>query len=180
VKYNNGKNLNPKAMKNSLNILLLSICLLAGITRAGAFPAIPDSLVCLELQGKIMNASDGLDGICKITILKMTGLPDTFILKKGHRKFRAYFQKNSSYTVTVSKDGYCSKTIMINTTLAEHNDKVYTFAFDAHLDPMNFDGSLIRQQNCTVAMIYFDKKKNCFYYNRINRSLASNLLSHQN
>src|SRR4051812_34147933 len=117
-------------MKNSLNILILSICLLAGIINAGATGRkVPDSSYCLELQGKVLNMEEGSDKTCTITIWKLNETPDTLVLKNGQKKFRMYFQKNTSYTLTVSKAGFLSKIIIIDTKLSDFDEKLYRFYF---------------------------------------------------
>ena len=161
-------------MKYSLNILLLSICMLAGIIKAGTSKHnAPDSSFCLELQGKVLNMEEGSDKTCTVTIWKFNGLADTLVLRNGQKKFRSYFQKNTSYTVTVSKTGYLSKVIIIDTRLNDFDDKLYRFYFDATMEPDNGDAAFIRQENSPVALIFFDKKKGCFYYSKYAKALAS-------
>jgi hypothetical protein len=162
-------------MKNSLNILILSICLLAGINKAGAGATrFPDSSVCLEIEGRIVNAGEG-DSKTLVTVLRLGSTRDTIVLKNGQRKFRTYFLKNTSYTVTVSKAGYYSKVIIIDTKLGWQDEKLYRFYFDATMEPQSADASVfVRQEHNPVALIYFDKKKECFYYNKFCRALAIN------
>jgi hypothetical protein len=160
-------------MKNSLNILLLSICMLAGkLTAGNNCKSVPDSSFCLELQGKVLNIEEGSDQSCTVTIRKLNGATDTLVLRNGQKKFRRYFQKNTSYTVTVSKVGFISKVIIIDTKLDDFDEKLYRFYFDATMEPDSGDAAFIRQENSPVALIFFDKKKGCFYYSKYAKTLA--------
>lgn len=139
----------------------------------------PDTSACLEIEGKILNAADG-DGACLIELIGSQNTLQSIMLKDGKKKFSLQLKKNQNYTIRLSKKGYISKLICIDTRMNKAYEDLYLFAFDTKMislvesDKLNKD--LI---DYPVALIYFDIRKGCFDYNkaytaRMKKELASN------
>ena len=139
----------------------------------------PDTSACLEIEGKILNAGDG-DGACLVELIGTQNTLQSLILKDGKKKFTFQLHKNQNYTIRLSKKGYISKLICIDTRINKAYEDLYLFAFDTKMvslvesDKLNKD--LIDHP---VALIYFDVRKDCFDYNKaytakMKKELASN------
>lgn len=145
----------------------------------GATTINPDTSACLEIEGKILNAMDG-DGTCLVELIGSESTLQSLVLKDGKKKFAFKLRKNQNYTIRLSKIGYISKSISIDTRINKAYDDLYLFAFDTKMislvegDKLNKE--LIKQP---VALIYFDVRQGCFNYNkaymaRMKKELASN------
>ena len=123
----------------------------------------PDSTVCLEIEGKVSNA-DQNDTPCKIQIIVDNLVVDSIILKNGKRKFNYLFNRNLHYTNRIIKEGFQSKSICVHTNMPLNNGLVYEFYFETTMFFTKPDAV----EQAPIATIYFNARKNCFYYTRSN------------
>jgi hypothetical protein len=163
-------------MKNTINFIIMSICLVAAMIKAGATGIhTPDSMICLVLEGKLTNNFEDEDRSCSITITRVNAQPEELTIRNSNRNFRTYLRKNTSYTITISKAGYESKTILVDTRIHNMKDDRHRFFFEATLKAEGSGTSATTKETCPVAFIYFDKRKGSFSYNRYNRCPATHL-----
>lgn len=153
-------------MKKAINIIILGICFLMIQSKAvNNLKAIPDTFV-LEIEGKIVNAGLG-NGCSKIELLCDNRVIDSFILKDNNKKFVFNLRKNMNYTIRISKNGFVTRLVCVDTKLAWFNENVYRFAFETKLIDKHASVNLNKDiLDLPIAIIYFDEKKNCFYYNK--------------
>jgi hypothetical protein len=139
-------------------------------------PAIPDTFV-LEIEGKIVNSGKS-PALTRVELLCDNRVIDSFIMKDQQRMFAFNLKKNNSYTIRISKDGYVSKLVCIDTRVPVFNENLYRFSFETKLIDNETSEKLNKEVlDMPIAMIYFDVKKGCFYYSKaytsnIKRSLA--------
>ena len=138
------------------------------ISRASAWDLRPkpDSLVCLLMDGKVLNADEGADNTCVIQLICDSSTVDSVILK-GKKKFHFDLKKNRHYTIRISKTGYLTKSICVHTAIPDTQTNVFEFEFVTTLSAEK-PGHVIEEdvRNLPVASIYFHEKKNTFFYHR--------------
>jgi len=131
-----------------------------------------DPTLCLEIDGKIEFEEDEHREECKITLLCNDEIQDCVLLKKGRKRFKLVLKKNQFYSIKISKRGYIDKTICVDTQIPfESEDEdltgLYRFKFLAKLlkesEIDNLNKSVI---DLPVALISFNGKKECFYYDK--------------
>lgn len=149
-------------MKTLLSLLLLScFCSLA---HAGT-PKY-DSLSCLDIEGKILNAADGPDAPCKIELWTSNGVVDFTTLTAGKNKFHFVLKRNTYYTIRIIKQGFVDKLVCVDTALPPEEDVTFRFRFDTSLmetaeaKDMNHDAL-----DFPVAIIHYQLEEECFNYN---------------
>lgn len=148
-------------------ILLLFAGALNSTTLVKPIREVNDSLVCLEIQGKIMVFGDGTDNECIVELINTNGEVDTLVLKDNKLKFKFKLEKNSSYAIRISKKGYMSKYVSVNTEIENDNDVIHRFVFETPL--LKTEATVHLNKEATdlpIAIIHFDTKKNCFNYNK--------------
>jgi hypothetical protein len=139
-----------------------------------------DTISCLEIDGKIINASEGLDGICTVELICANVTVESLTLKDGKKKFKFLLKKNQAYSIRLSKKGYVSRLISVDTRIPSDYDEIYKFSFETKLaENTNPARSTKEVSDFPIAIIYFDQKKDCFDYNkeytsRIKKELAMN------
>lgn len=171
-------------MKNLIFNSAILFCLFflpAGLKSANQNKLKHDSLCCLQIEGIVTNAGDGIDGECKIELIGLNDYSDSLILREGKRKFKFVLNKNSYYAIRISKKGYISKLVSVNTEMLVENGDLHVFEFET---------SLIREEalerlnkdmlDFPVAIIHFDYEADRFSYNKeysafIKRELYNNV-----
>jgi len=125
-----------------------------------------DSLSCLKLEGKILNADETQDE-CIIELIGQNEEIDTLVLKDGKLKFRFVLNKNNYYAIRISKPGYLSKLICVNTEMIHEMNGVYAFEFETRLIKEIALKKLNKDiLDFPVAIIYFDYEMECFSYSK--------------
>jgi len=155
-------------MKNSLITYLLSFFFLITCFKAiSKVPSHPDTTSCLEINGKILNAGEGEDGTCLIELLSSNTVVNWATLKEGKKTFRFILKKNTVYTIKISKRGYLSRLVCIDTKLAAAEEDLYNFSFETRL-LKTADSEKLNKEflDFPIALIYFDHKKDCFVYDK--------------
>jgi hypothetical protein len=157
-------------MKNSIiSIIITSLAIIyaSGLKASNKGKIKDDTLSCLQIEGQILNADEGADGMCIIELIDNDGLTDSIILKEGRTKFKYVLHKNSYYALRISKVGYISKLISVNTELLTQTDEMFKFKFEtsliqeAALKRLNHDAL-----DFPVAIIHYDYENECFSYNK--------------
>lgn len=126
-----------------------------------------DSLSCLLIEGKVLN-SDENENVCIIELIDETNtVTDSLILKDGKNKFGFVLKKNSYYSIRISKKGFISKLVAVNTEILTETDGIHRFNFQTKL----MNEVLLSHMNedvvdFPVAIIHFDYDNNCFDYNK--------------
>ena len=156
-------------MKNPLQTISLLICfalftLTANASKKGR--AKTDSLSCLKIQGKIINA-DETEGECFIELIGLNNQIDTLLLKDRKTKFNFILNKDSYYAIRISKPGYLSKYVCVNTEILTELNGVYKFEFETALMKEEAVKNLNKDAlDFPVAIVHFDYEKDCFSYNK--------------
>src|ERR1044072_6845931 len=154
-------------MRNSTITYLLGFFFLISCIKAISKPVYADSSLFLEIDGKVTNATDD-DGTCLIELLTSNTVVDFATLKDGKKSFHFILKKNTVYTIKMSKRGYVSRTVCIDTKAAGNTEEEeYGFSFKTRLireaESDKFNKELL---DFPIALIYFDAKKDCFVYDK--------------
>ncbi len=121
----------------------------------------PAPNICLQIEGKVTNA--GQDGSkCKVEVFLDDRAVDSVVLAGNRHKFKLNLEKDQHYTVLISKPGFVSKSICVHTHIEGHEDELFRFFFETLL----VYERAVSEEKPPVATIYFNKRKNCFYYTR--------------
>ncbi len=126
---------------------------------------IHDSLICLEIKGKITNLGSKSDDtyIVELIYYNTVAIAEKLNVNKS---FKYELKKDAIYTVRISKPGYITKLISIYTKLAEKHDELYRLDFETELieehkaKKLNADAL-----DFPITIIYYDDKANWFYFN---------------
>lgn len=168
-------------MKNSLITYLLGFFFLIACFKAIGKPgSAADTNSCLEIEGKILNANEGLDGTCTVELVCANVIVESVVLKNGKRKFSFILKKNLAYSIRLTKKGCISRLINVDTRISNEYDDLYKFSFETKLIESTGSEKLNKEfLDVPIAIIYFDPKKECFDYNkeytsRIKKELAVN------
>jgi hypothetical protein len=151
-----------------LNISLISFFALLSLTaNAGRNGhGKQDSLSCLKIEGKIIN-NNLTEDACIIELIDSDNEVDTILLKERKNKFTFVLNKNSYYSIRISKPGYISKVVSINTEILTEVNGIYRFEFETSLLPEALLKNLNQDAlDFPVAIVYFDYEKDCFSYNK--------------
>ena len=123
-----------------------------------------DTLQCLEIKGKISNAAED-NSICKVELLSSAGVIDSVILEKGIKKFRFHLAKNSYYAIRISKKGFVTKLIAVETEFPDDIIDVCTFSFNTALISQTESLALDRDAlDFPIAIIHFNTHTESFVY----------------
>jgi hypothetical protein len=157
-------NLKITVMKKMINILILGSSLMLAPITAVAMKSIPDTFI-LEIDGRILNASAG-DGMTTIEVLSNNAVVETILLREK-RNFRLNLKKNSKYTIRLSKRGFVTRLICVDTSLPEAYEDLYRFSFETKLMSEMASEKLNKEYlDLPIAMVFFNEKKGCFYYSK--------------
>lgn len=152
-------------MKNTFTLLLVAILAVVSVKAQNDDPYVLDSLHCLIVKGKVLNAAEGADRTCKVEIIDSKGGVATILLANGRRNFEVKLQKNESFIIKISKEGYVSKRIAINTGISVQLTDLTEFAFNTELVSLNDAQGLKNSVTAVpVAFIRFDLLTDSFIY----------------
>lgn len=118
----------------------------------------------LDINGKITHGEDALDGVL-VELFEGNRVVDAFETKKNG-KFKFTLLNNQIYTIQLTKDGYYTKRISVNTNMPSDYEDTYRFEFDINLDSredQEFDKYLVEYPS---ALIAFEKKKDRFNFDK--------------
>src|SRR5690606_38124561 len=147
-------------------LLLIIFIAVSNLLSAGGRKLKYDSLSCLQIEGRVLNADAG-EGDCIIELIDETNtVTDSLILKEGKSKFAFVLQKDSYYSIRISKNGFISKLVAINTEVLVEQEGIHRFNFETRL-LSNVVAKRLNEDviDFPVAIIHFDYENNCFDYN---------------
>lgn len=124
-----------------------------------------DSLICLEIKGKVINVGSKSGDTYKAELIYY----NTVIVKEDisvSKSFKYNLKKDAIYTVRISKPGFITKLISIYTKLPKEHDELYRLDFETEL----IGGHKAKKLNADaldfpITIIYYDDKANWFYFN---------------
>lgn len=126
-----------------------------------------DTLACLEITGKVLNAFEGEDASCRVELINKGDVIDSVILKEGKDHFHLILSKDQYYAIRISKKGYVPRILEINTTMFVELDGLYTFHFNTELISDKLAKKLNQDAlDFPIAIIYFNHDEDCFDYSR--------------
>lgn len=154
-------------MKNSLVTWLLSFFFLVSCFKSMAAPEVKDTARCVEIDGIVVNASLSKGEECVVELICFNTIEQSVILKNGKKRFRLNLKKNAFYTIKMSKKGCVTRTIIVDTRIAESGYEGYFFSFETKLPLESQTGNMNKEAlDQPIALIYFDPKKECFVYDK--------------
>lgn len=155
-------------MKNSIITYLLGFFFLISCFKAISIQNTSFlSKPCLEVDGKINNASQGEDGICTIELVSSNKVIATAVLKGRKNKFKFLLEKGIVYTIKISKQGYVTRVVCIDTKMDAGDEDLYNFSFETKLIKKSDADKLNKEYlDFPIALIFFDAKKECFVYDK--------------
>jgi hypothetical protein len=107
-------------LRMKIFFLMIFLCaFISGLNSANPYEPVYDSLTCLEIEGKILISDEDRSLGCTVELIGLDGKTDTLILKENRRKFKLVLGRNTYYTIRISKKGYVSKLISVNTEVGE-------------------------------------------------------------
>lgn len=166
-------------MKNTtITFLLGFFFLICSIKAIGVNRPNADSSICLEIEGIVLNATDGAIKTCTVELLCAGHIEQSIQLKDGKKKVKFLLKKNATYTIRITKKDHVTKLICIDTRIKKNGEDLYSFSFETSMLPE----SVINKENrdyldFPVALIYYDPRKDHFTYdkdysNRIKKEIA--------
>ena len=149
-------------------ILFLGFILSATSIQAGHGRRLKfDSTSCLLIEGKILNADQGIDESCVVELILNNSTVDSVLLKNGKSNFKFVLSKNKNYAIRISKRGFVSKLLSIDTRMLNEEEVIFKFEFAPKLVKVEFAKKLNQDAlDWPVALINFDGKHQCFSYDR--------------
>src|SRR4051812_2083445 len=111
-------------------LFLLSFVAISSNTKAAHSK---DSVFCLKIKGRIVNADEGYSPGCKVELLTNKGVVDSTIIRSSRNKFSFKLKRNTYYAIRVSKSGYVTRLISINTAFPTEIHDLCEFSFDTQL-----------------------------------------------
>jgi hypothetical protein len=152
-------------LKTSLFSLVLMFAVSVASAKGGKLKY--DSLSCLLIEGRVLDLEEK-PGDCVVELIDANNeVVDSLILRDGKSKFGFVLQKNTYYAIRISKEGYISKLVSINTEILTEQEGIHRFNFQTRL--MNNVLSKRLNQDVIdfpVAIIHFDYENNCFDYDK--------------
>ena len=147
-------------------LILLSLLIISLRSAAMARP-VYDSLSCLEIEGKVLLSDEPQNRECTIELISQYGQVDTIQMKDYHRKFRFVLSVNTTYAIRISKKGYLTKLISVNTDMPGDLERLHRFTFETPLLKEEALVHLNREAvDLPIAIIRYDEQNDCFSYDK--------------
>ncbi|MBA2610641.1 MAG: hypothetical protein H0U95_01630 [Bacteroidetes bacterium] len=109
-------------MKNITKKILLTVfSTVLVINNFFATTRTTDTAACLRLSGKVLKLKTTSSNSYTVALMRDHKIIETKIIK-GNREFKFNLKKNKFYTIQILKDGYITRTISVDTKLAEEHD----------------------------------------------------------
>lgn len=124
-----------------------------------------DSLICLEIKGKITNLGSKSDDTYKVELIYYNTVAIAEKLNVN-KSFKYELKKDAIYSIRISKPGYITKLISIYTRIPEKHDELYRLDFETELIEERKSKKLNSEAlDFPITIIYYDEKANWFYFN---------------
>ena len=150
---------------NSYLLIFAVLTLLLLPNKSFSIKSEPDSLICLEITGNIINLGNKPSDTFKVELIYFNTVINNEIVNVG-KPFKCELKKNAIYTIRISKAGYIPRLISIYTKLPNENNYLYTLDFETELIEEHKSGKLNAEAlDFPIAIIYYDDKANWFYFN---------------
>ncbi len=124
-----------------------------------------DSLICLDIKGKITNIGNKYDDTYKAELIYYNNV----ISKESinvNKSFKYSLKKDAIYTIRISKQGYITKLISIYTKIPEKHNELYRLDFETELIEDRKSKKLNPEAlEFPITIIYYDDTANWFYFN---------------
>lgn len=152
-------------MKTKITLIAFACLLFIFNNSALAKKRVSDSIICLEITGRISNLKNVKDVFYKAELVFNSQVIDSAIV--NHKKeFKFILNKNTVYGIKISKEGYASRIISIDTSLPEYANGYFRFQFDTELIKIDEVKKVnIDALDFPIAIISFNHNLNNFYYN---------------
>lgn len=145
-------------------IIFLFSLIFFGIKSYGQ-TTIPDSLVCLEIKGKITNLGNKYNDSYKVELIYFNSVINKEEINVN-KTFKYDLKKDAIYTLRISKQDYITKLISIYTKLPEKHNELYRLDFETELIEERKSKKLNADAlDFPITIIYYDDKANWFYFN---------------
>jgi hypothetical protein len=123
-----------------------------------------DTTLCLEISGRLMNVKAVEDKQYMVELVYNGVVLDSLKLKDS-REFSFNLKKNTVYGIRITKKGYVSRIISIDTSVPDFAKAFFRFQFDTELieqgNSKNLDQDAL---DFPIALISFNEQMRCFYY----------------
>lgn len=124
-----------------------------------------DSLFCLKVKGTVV--ADKKEGIYVVMLYKDSVKVDSVMIHHWHKDFHFYLDRNAIYEIKISREGYQSKIICIDTSIPIDKELMFEFHFRVKLltnkilDLLNKAASI-----GPIALVYYNAHNNSFCYTK--------------
>ncbi|MBA3663845.1 MAG: hypothetical protein H0W61_06510 [Bacteroidetes bacterium] len=124
-----------------------------------------DTLLCLEISGHITHLKAIKNDFYKVKLVYNGCTLDSVNVKdKGEFKFR--LKKNTVYGILLTKPGYVSRIISVDTNLPDSAEGLFRFDFDTEMIELGRTDKLNKDAlDFPIAVICYHEELNYFYYN---------------
>jgi hypothetical protein len=112
--------------------LVVALLFVANIKATANYSLQFDSLSCLQIEGKITNVEEG-NGECTVELISANEVVEEIVLKEGKFKFKFVLQKNKFYSIRLSKVGFITKLVSVNTEILTESEGIHVFKFETGL-----------------------------------------------
>lgn len=125
-----------------------------------------DSLTCLEIEGKIVDREEEPTCTYTVELIAVDGKIDT-LLTHGKNKFKFLLARDSYYVIRMSKTGYISKMVSVDTEILAQTEDIYRFVFETSLLKEEALVHLNKEvTDMPIAIVYFNHDSNCFVHSK--------------
>ena len=154
-------------MKKSNNVILILISFILIQCHLKANTGRDDTLVGLDLRGRIANVTENFESACKVELITSKGVVDSVILRDGKQKFRFFLQKTNYYALRLTKEGFVTKLISIHTEISNEFDDIFEFSFSTKLISKKLSEHLNKDAlDFPTSIIHFDPQSETFIHNK--------------
>lgn len=127
---------------------------------------IQDTTLCLEIDGKVLNSEDGEEPECYVELICDNEVRQALTLREGKRRFRFLLDKNTAYAIRISKKGFVTRIISVNTEVLTANEGIHRFSFETSLLSETLGAKLNQEViDFPVTLIHFDYESETFTHN---------------
>ncbi|MES2681763.1 MAG: hypothetical protein V4635_17845 [Bacteroidota bacterium] len=157
-----------------INVLVFKIVMVLALSgffsnelrSANTHPIEVDSLTCLEIEGRMLCPDKGPKPDYIVELINKDGSIDTVVLKNKN-KFKFSLNRNSNYGIRISRSGYVSKLISVNTEINAESEGIHRLMFETSLLKQEALVHLNKEAaDLPIAIIHFDSENDCFMYNK--------------
>lgn len=154
-------------MKSILRILFVQLLLLAtSIPMMAQDTTAVEEFTVLTIEGEITHKTEKLASVL-VELYEQNKMVDAFETKKNG-KFKFFLYNNHIYTIQLTKEGYNTKKVTINTWVPDDYGDEISYLFDIELDSLSI---MLEEHKETlleypIAIISFDERKGEFLFNQ--------------